>query len=112
MSDSSSILVFALQIASSFIVILLVLVIIVFRVVRYKIKPHNKNNWSTHVFKVHVTSQYQVHTYSEIDEKNTRGTEFNIPIELRNYELIEQLQDAYAAKYTELPAKNTAEMPE
>lgn len=109
MSDSSSILVFALQIASSFIVISLVLVIIVFRVVRYKIKPHNKNNWSTHVFK--VTSQYQVHTYSEIDEKNTRGTEFNIPIELRNNELIEQLQDAYAAKYTELPAKNTAEMP-
>lgn len=58
-----------------------------------------------------MTSKYQVHTYSEIDEKNTRGTAFNIPIELRNNELIEQLQDAYAAKYTELPATNTAEMP-
>lgn len=102
-SDSSSILL--LSIASLFIVISLVLVIIVFRVVR--VTPQNQSNFSNRrVFQ--VTSQNDVHTYCEIDGRNTRGTDFNIPIELRNYESINQLHDA--AKYTELPAKNSEEI--
>lgn len=102
-SDSSSILL--LSIASLFIVISLVLVIIVFRVVR--VTPQNQSNFSNRrVFQ--VTSQNDLHTYCEIDGRNTRGTDFNIPIELRNYESINQLHDA--AKYTELPAKNSEEM--
>lgn len=102
-SDSSSILL--LSIASLFIVISLVLVIIVFRVVR--VTPQNQSNFSTRrVFQ--VTSQNDLHTYCEIDGRNTRGTDFNIPIELRNYESINQLHDA--AKYTELPAKNSEEI--
>lgn len=99
-SDSSSILL--LSIASLFIVISLVLVIIVFRVVR--VTPQNQSNFSNRrVFQ--VTSQNDLHTYCEIDGRNTRGTDFNIPIELRNYESINQSHDA--AKYTELPAKNS-----
>lgn len=102
-SDSSSILL--LSIASLFIVISLVLVIIVFRVVR--VTPQNQSNFSNRrVFQ--VTSQNDLHTYCEIDGRNTRGTDFNIPIELRNYESINQLHDA--AKYTELPAKNSEEI--
>lgn len=102
-SDSSSILL--LSIASLFIVISLVLVIIVFRVVR--VTPQNQRNFSNRrVFQ--VTSQNDLHTYCEIDGRNTRGTDFNIPIELRNYESINQLHDA--AKYTELPAKNSEEI--
>lgn len=102
-SDSSSILL--LSIAFPFIVISLVLVIIVFRVVR--VTPQNQSNFSNRrVFQ--VTSQNDVHTYCEIDGRNTRGTDFNIPIELRNYESINQLHDA--AKYTELPAKNSEEI--
>lgn len=102
-SDSSSILL--LSIASLFIVISLVLVIIVFRVVR--VTPQNQSNFSNRrVFQ--VTSQNDLHTYYEIDGRNTRGTDFNIPIELRNYESINQLHDA--AKYTELPAKNSEEI--
>lgn len=102
-SDSSSILL--LSIASLFIVISLVLVIIVFRVVR--VTPQNQSNFSNRrVFQ--VTSQNDVHTYCEIDGRNTRGTDFNIPIELNNYESINQLHDA--TKYTELPAKNSEEI--
>lgn len=101
-SDSSSILL--LSIAFPFIVISLVLVIIVFRVVRVRVTPQNQSNFSNRrVFQ--VTSQYDVHTYCEIDGRNTRGTDFSIPIELRNYESINQSHDA--AKYTELPAKNS-----
>lgn len=80
MSDSSSILL--LSIASLFIVISLVLVIIVFRVVR--VTPQNQSNFSNRrVFQ--VTSQNDLHTYCEIGETREEQTStYQLNLEITN----------------------------
>lgn len=75
--------------------------------VRDRIKSQNQINSLKRVFQ--VASQHHLQTYFEIDEKNTREIEFSILIKLRNYESVDQSQDA--AKYTELSGKQYAEIP-